>query len=233
VLDPTDGTLGEQLRCLDVLCESLGDTVPFIQTIFNPLAQAKNLAGEETLLLHMRQNAGQVHHALETISDTTIRFIHEARNRGIAGIYYAIQHANYLSMSEAEYQVFGKPYDLQVLNAASDLWLNVLHIHGPHGMFGPVADYPVQIVNWHDRESPPSLETGLKRIKGAASGGVDRDVLHGDDPALALEQARQAFGQTQGRRWILGTGCVMLITTPYGNIRRLRALADELKPNKK
>jgi len=230
VLEPAEGALGEQLRCLEVLRKKLGEKVPFIQTIFSPLAQAKNLAGEETLLLHMRQNAGQVHHALETIADTTLRFIHEAKSQGIAGIYYAVQHANYLSMSEAEYQVFGKPYDLQILNAAADLWLNILHIHGPHAMFGMVADYPVQVVNWHDRESPPSLEAGLRRIKGAASGGVDRDALHADDPTRALEQARQAFAQTGGRRWILGTGCVMLVTTPHGNVRKLRALADRLRP---
>lgn len=230
VLNSTEGALARQLRCLELMQEELGDEVPIIQTIFNPLAQAKNLAGNDLLLVHMRQNAGQVHHALETICDTTMRFIGEAKKRGIAGVYYATQHANYQMMSEAEYQVFGRPYDLQILNATTDLWLNVLHIHGPHGMFGLVADYPVHMVNWHDRESPPSLEAGLKRIRGAASGGVDRDALHEDDPAVAVEQAKQAFAATKGRRWVLGTGCVVLVTTPTSNIRRVRGLADQFKP---
>lgn len=230
VLNPNAGALAQQLRCLELIYRDLGDDVPIIQTIFNPLAQAKNLAGNDALLVHMRTNAGQVHHALETICDTTIRFIQEAKKRGISGLYYAVQHTNSLMMSEAEYQVFGRPYDLQILNAANDLWLNVLHIHGPHAMFGLVADYPVDVVNWHDRETPPSLESGLKRIRGAASGGVDRDVLHEDNPVPALDQARQAFAQTRGKRWILGTGCVMLVTTPTGNIVKLRALADQLTP---
>lgn len=229
VLEPTEGALGRQLKCLELLHEEFGEDVPFIQTIFSPLAQARNLAGEELLTLHIRLNAGQIHHALQTIADTTVRFIHEAKKRGIAGIYYAVQQASYERLSEAEYQVLGRPYDLQVLSALDGLWFNMLHLHGAHGMFGLVADYPVQAVNWHDRESPPRLAVGLKMIKGAASGGVSREALHDENPELALEQARDAFAQTGGKRWILSTGCVALVTTPQGNIRKLRALAEELK----
>lgn len=232
VLDPNSGALGEQLRCLDIMQTELKGEVPFIQTIFSPLAQMKNLSGDRVLVQHMRQNAGQVHHALETICDTTLRFIQAAKSRGIAGIYYAVQHANYQLLSEAEYQVFGRPYDLQILQAVNDLWLNVLHLHGGGSMFGMVADYPVQVMNWHDRESAPSIDAGLKKIKGVASGGIDRDALHDENPARALEQARETFQRTNGRRWILGTGCVTLITTPTGNIRKLRALADQLTPAK-
>jgi uroporphyrinogen decarboxylase len=93
-----------------------------------------------------------------------------------------------------------------------------------------VDDYPVQVFNWHAQESAPDLLTGLQRIKGAASGGVARDVLHGEDPELFLNQAREAFQQTGGKRWILGVGCVTLVTTPEGNVAKLRDLADELIP---
>jgi uroporphyrinogen decarboxylase len=228
VLEPSAEGLGSQLQCLEFLQESFEEDVPYIQTIFSPLAQAKNLASDDTLIVHLRQNAGQVHHALQVITDTTVAFIHEAKRRGISGVYYAVQHASYLKMTEAEYQVFGRPYDLQVLAAASELWLNVLHVHGAHIMFNLVADYPVQAVNWHDRETPPDLEAGLKKIKGAASGGVSRDMLHAENPEAALDQARDAMQQTEGRRWILGTGCVALATTPVGNIRKMRTLVEEL-----
>src|SRR5690606_19632754 len=130
---------------------------PYIQTIFSPLAQLKNIAGQETLTLHMRQNAGQIHHALQTVADTTVRFINAAKKRGIAGIFYAVQHATYRLMSEAEYQVSGRLYGLSVLSAVSYLWLNVLHLHSSHGMSQLNAYYPVQIVNWHDRKSCPSV----------------------------------------------------------------------------
>jgi len=228
-LEPDRGELGKQIECLKLLRDAFGLEVPYIQTIFSPIAQAKNLAGSAVLIRHMRQNAGQVHHAFQTITDTTIRFIHEAKRQGISGIYYAVQLANYDLLSEAEYEVFGRPYDLQILAAVNDLWLNMLHLHGAHGMFKRFADYPVQVLNWHDRESAPSLGDGLAQIKGAACGGVSRDILHSDSPSAALDQARDAHAQTEGKRWIMGVGCVTLVTTPVGNIRRFRALAEELK----
>jgi uroporphyrinogen decarboxylase len=229
-LDVFKGGLGQQLRCLDILRDAFGDEVPFIQTIFNPLAQAKHLAAEGVLELHIRQKPVSVHAALRAITDTTIDFVREAVGRGIAGIYYAVQHANYHDLTEAEYAAFGRPYDLEILAAVKELWLNVLHIHGAEIMFDQLADYPVQVVNWHDRETQPSLSTGLKKLKGAASGGVGRMELHLEDPEPALEQARDAFKQTGGQRWILGTGCVSMVTTPVGNIRKLRDLAATMTP---
>lgn len=228
VLDPNQGTLAQHLRCLELLHAEFGDAVPIIQTIFSPLAQAKNLAGNERLILHMRQNAGQVHHALQTIADSTSRFIQECKARGIAGIYYAIQHASYLMISEPEYEVYGRPYDLQILSSVNDIWFNMLHLHGANSMFGLVADYPVQVLNWHDRASAPDLAAGLKKFKGAVCGGVDRDILHGEDRERLAEQAKDAHQQTGGKRWILGVGCVSYVTTPVGNLRALRSLADEL-----
>lgn len=229
-LDVRQGGLGRQLRCLEILRDAFGERVPYIQTVFNPLAQAKHLAGEGQLELHIRQKPKAVHAALRAITDTTLDFVHEAAQCGIAGIYYAVQHATYQSLSAAEFAEFGRAYDLEILAAVKDLWLNVLHIHGAEIMFDQVADYPAPVVNWHDRQTAPALGVGLKSIQGAASGGVDRNALHLDTTEPALEQARDAFNQTSGRRWILGTGCVMLVTTPVGNIRKLRELAENMKP---
>ena len=66
-LDPTRGTLGEQLRCLELIQRGLGTHVPFIETVFSPLAQAKNLAGRQTILAHLRQQPRAVLHGLEAI----------------------------------------------------------------------------------------------------------------------------------------------------------------------
>lgn len=229
-LDPTDGGLGRQLKCLDILRTAFGEETPFIQTIFSPLAQAKNLADDERLILHLRQNPALLHAALGVITQTTVAFVAEAKKRGISGIFYAVQHASHSLLTETEYSVFGRPYDLQILQEANDLWLNVLHLHGSPVMFELLSDYPVQAVNWHAREGPPSLVEGHAHIKGAASGGVSREALHSEDPEDSLTQAREAFDQTSGRRWILGTGCVSLITTPSGNLHKMRALADQLRP---
>jgi uroporphyrinogen decarboxylase len=96
----------------------------------------------------------------------------------------------------------------------------VMHIHGDNIYFDAVADYPLQVWNWHDRETGPSLLGGLARIKGAACGGIARDsVMLCGTPAAVRQQVADAIAQTHGRRDIVGTGCVTMIPTPEANIR--------------
>jgi uroporphyrinogen decarboxylase len=222
-LAPEQGALGGQLRCLERILEVVGDEVPVIQTIFNPLAQAKNLVGRQSLLAQLRENPSEVRTGLETITDTTVRFIEAARRRGIAGIFLAVQHASWELLSQREYEEFGVPFDRRLLAAADGLWLNVLHLHGSRVMFDLLADYPVQVLNWHDRETPPSLREGQARFGGAVVGGLRQwDTMLRGTPQEVGREARDALEQTGGRRFILGTGCVTPITAPWGNLRAAR-----------
>lgn len=228
VLDPEKGFLGQQLQCLALLQDSFTDHTPILQTIFNPLSQAKNLVGPRNLLEHLRKNPDAVHYGLSTIRETTLRFIEAAKQYGIAGIFLAIQHASFLEMTEHEYKEFGVAYDLPILNAAEDLWANTAHIHGEAIMFDLIADYPVQILNWHDRETSPTIEDGLKRFPGTVCGGISRvegAVL--GTPKTIREEALQALEEAGGKRLILGTGCVLPLTTPYGNIMAARKVVEE------
>ena len=223
LLDPNKGFLGQQLQCLDLLQDTFSEHTPVLQTIFNPLSQAKNLVGQKRLIEHLRLYPDAVHHGLMTIQETTIRFIEAAKGYGIAGIFFAIQHAAYLEMNKSEYQEFGIAYDLPILEAADDLWLNMAHIHGESIMFDLITEYPVQILNWHDRETPPSIEEGLMRFSGTVCGGISRlDSMLLGTPKNIQEEVRTAIEQSGGKRLILGTGCVLPITTPYGNIRAAR-----------
>ena len=225
-LDPRAGFLGAQLKCLDLIHSDLGDDVPFIQTIFTPLAQAKHLAGDR-VFVHLREQPAALKAGLEKITQATIRFIEEAKKTGIAGLFYAVQHASYAVTSPAEYAEFGKAYDLRVLEAAKGMWLNVLHLHGNDVMFDLAADYPVQVWNWHDRDTPPTLRDALPKVKGAVCGGLGRDstMLRGTPDDVRREIA-DAVAQTGGRRLIIGTGCVTLVTTPESNLRAARAAVD-------
>ena len=226
VLDPYQGMLGEMYRFLRIIGEEVREEVPFIQTIFNPLAQAKNLAGE-LLLAHLRQYPEAIKVGLETITKTTVRFIEAARETGIAGIFLALQHATYDLLSEAEYKEFGRPYDLRILQACEGLWFNLLHLHGNNVMFDLVADYPVQAINWHDRETSPSLNAALSRFPTALVGGLHRweDMVRGS-PEQINAAVQSAIQETSGQRLIIGTGCVTPITAPLGNIRAVRAAVE-------
>ncbi len=229
-LDPTRGALGRQLQTLELLKEAFGEEVPYIQTIFSPLAQAKNLAGEEALIRDLRTAPERLHTGLRTLTESTLRFLEAMRKSGIGGIFYATQHARYDTLSEEEYRTFGRPYDLQILEAARGhgWWFNMLHVHGQAPMFDMITDYSMQAVNWHDRESPPDLAVGKSKVTCAVCGGVARHVpMHTGTPLEVREQAREAIKLTNGRRFILGVGCVVMVTTPTSNIRALREVVED------
>ncbi len=228
VLDPTRGALGRQLETLRMIRAALGDDVPIIQTIFSPLAQAKNIAGKPQVIKHMRTVPDRLQTGLGIITESTLRFIEAMRQIGIDGIFYAVQHASYAVMSEDEYRAFGRPYDLRILEALPEAWwLNVMHLHGDTPMFDVVADYPVQVINWHDRETSPSLADGKLKFEGAVSGGLGRwNPMHNGTPVEVRTQARQAIEETNGRRFILSTGCVIMTTTPLSNIRAAREVVE-------
>jgi uroporphyrinogen decarboxylase len=223
ILDPRKGFLADQLECLRQIVKGLDENTPVLQTIFSPLSQAKNLVGKETLIVHLRQNPQAVHAGLKIIAQSTQRFIDAAVETGIAGIFYAVQHAQYNLLSWQEYLEFGKAYDIQLLEPAQRLWLNMLHLHGEDVMFDLVSGYPVAIINWHDRDTPPSLRRGQDHFPGAVCGGLQREktmVLGTPDEVYA--EARDAIEATGGERFILGTGCVVPIIAPRGNILAAR-----------
>jgi uroporphyrinogen decarboxylase len=183
--------------------------------------------GPQQLLVHMRRHPDALRAGLEVIAETTARFVAAARETGIAGVFYAVQHAQFGLLSEEEYVAFGRRYDLRVLEAAQDLWLNVLHLHGVDVMFDLLADYPVQVINWHDRETWPTLAEAQTRFDGAVCGGLQRwDVVVRATPDRVREQAADAIAQTGGRRFVLGTGCVTPIVAPTSNIRAAREAVE-------
>ncbi len=228
VLDPGKGALARQLETLRLLKIAFGDEVPFIQTIFSPLAQAKNIAGKDLLIEHMRLAPDRLRTGLNTITESTLRFIDAMQKSGVSGIFYAIQHASYSVMSEAEYLEFGRPFDLRILEALpNQWWFNMIHLHGSAPMFDVIVDYPVQAINWHDRETGVELADGKLKFGGAVSGGIGRwDPMHSGTPVEVRAQARQAMEQTNSRRFILSTGCVIMTTTPTSNIRAAREVVE-------
>ena len=220
---PRSGALGRQIECLRRLIGAgAGDEVPFIQTIFSPLAQAKNLAGQERLIVHLRQAPRACKPALEIITETTLRFIEAAKATGIAGIYYAVQLANYGLLSEAEYREFGEPYDRRILEAversAGSTWSTCT---GRTAMFDLVAAYP-----------GPSARTGTiasrgrrwARARRASAARCAAGWSTGRTCCAAIRSRsagwwRDAIEQTGGQRLIVSSGCVAPVNAPFCNLR--------------
>jgi len=229
-LEPSAPHLAGQLACLRQIRAGLGPDTPILQTIFSPLAQAKNLVGGEALLAHLRKYPEAVMRGLETITLSTRRFVEAALGTGIDGVFYAIQHGQAALLSLDEYKTFGLPFDHKTLEPAGDLWCNLLHLHGSDIYFELAAEFSFQIVNWHDRETSPTLAEAQKMFSGTVCGGLGRDTLVYREQAEVLNEARGAHEQTNGQRFILSTGCVVPIIASHGNILAARRSVEFPSP---
>lgn len=228
ILDPTTDNLGRQLECLRLVKQGLSEDTPLIQTIFDPLSQAKNLVGREALLVHMRQNPEQLLAGLERLMLSTLDFIAKCIQIGIDGIFFAIQHAQASLLSIDELKRFVLPFDEQILESVSSLWFNVAHLHGKDLYFDQVSTKNVAVLNWHDRETPPNLREAKFKFNGAVCGGLRQwESLVFGSPADVTSEADDAIEQTGGNRFILGTGCVLPIIAPHANILSARYAVEK------
>lgn len=226
-LEPTRGSLGQQIETLQRLKEMVTDT-PIILTIYSPLTQAAMLAGQSAVLRHLRTHPERLKTGLSTLADTTLRFIESLRKTSLAGVFYTNELAGYDMINEDEYRMMGMPYDMKILEALSETWwLNILHIANTAPMIELAAAYPMPVLSWNDRESYTSLNKGKSRFARTVCGGLGRrSPMHYGMPGEVRDQAIDAIEQTYGRNFILSTGSPLLITTPYANIRAARQVVE-------
>jgi len=219
-LDIRKGVYGAQNQALAVAAKELKGSAPILQTVFSPLTTARKLTGEP-LLEHLRKHPDALEEGLRIITEVTIAFGEEALKAGAHGFFFATQLATTDVLTPAEYDRFGKRWDLEFFNAFKGRTrIDMLHLHGMNPMFDELSGYPVGLVNWHDRLTAPTLKTAAGRFKGALVGGVEElGLLVKGSEAEVRAQVRDAIAQTGGRRLLLGPGCVAGIAAPEHNIR--------------
>jgi uroporphyrinogen decarboxylase len=167
--------------------------------------------------------------ALETITDATIRFAQDAIACGAHGVFLATQMASHRILTDAEYAAFGRPYDLRVLRAVRGAGrFNMLHAHGVDLMLELVADYPVEIFNWHDRLTEPGLRQAGKSFPGLLAGGLNEGATLVEASTDATRrEVLDAIAQTGGRRLMIAPGCVLRVDTPDAQVQAVfQALAS-------
>ncbi len=226
-LDVTTGVHGRELHALALVRQALPDDV-IVSTIFSPLTIARTLSGEQALVRYVRENPEDLHKGLEIVTDVTARFAAETLAAGCDGIFFATQCATTEYLTVEEYEEFGRPYDLRVLEAASAAELRVLHIHGTAIMFDELTDYPVDAVNWHDRRTPPALAEARHRFSGCLAGGINEwATLSSGTPDQVAAEVRDAIAQTGGARHIVAAGCVIPTDIGADRIQAARAAVEK------
>lgn len=230
-LDPGAGALGQEVEAIRIAAAELDGSVPILQTIFSPLTTAVKLAGEK-VYADMRQHPHAMKAGLQIIADVTVDFAKACLDAGAHGFFLATQNASYRILNEDEYQKFGAHYDEQILNAIREQCeFNLMHVHGEDIMFDLCASYPVELINWHDRITWPTLSQAQERFDGVVVGGInDQTTIAEGTPQEVAAQAQDAIEQTGGRRLVVGPGCVIPTNTPDANVRAVVDTVKKLGP---
>jgi uroporphyrinogen decarboxylase len=208
VLSMSQGSMADSILAAKEIVKRFKGEVPVVITVFNPLTTAIKMSGDK-MFVHMRQDPDSFRKGLETITETTVNFVKELVNVGADGIFFASQLGNYDKLSLKEYEEFGQPYDLQILDAAKDkMWFNIMHMHGAAPMFELMEKYPVQAINWHDRLVDINLKDGRSKSNKILIGGVDEfKVLNDGSEEELSAHLKDALDQVEDKKLILGPGC--------------------------
>ena len=219
VLEPTVGSLGKQLKALQIITQQFLRETPVIETIFSPLAQLKNLLGKNNLNNAIRHEPEKVKRILDVITDTTSQFMQSCLSLQIDGFFYAVQHASADILSYEEFQVFGKAFDERLFVLLEKTNMSILHVHGSHIYFDTMLAYPCSIINWHDRDTIPNLASAAQMTKKVLCGGLSliRTMVTGEQKMIT-DEILDAAKQIGSKKFLLGTGCVLPIIAPHGNI---------------
>ncbi len=230
-LPPTIGSLGEQLQALRLIKAGLQGEVPFVETVFTPLSVAGRLTGsDEVMLEHLRRYPERVHEALDAIAVTFEGFAKACIDVGADGLFFATTGwATYERLTDVEYEEFGRPYDVRVLNAVEEAPLNILHVCRSRNMLWKLLDYRACAFNWATADpTNPALGEVRQRSHRAVIGGIDHigTLRHGTPDAVKAE-LRAAV--EQGREGLfIGPGCSISPQTPESNLRAARGAVEEL-----
>lgn len=221
------GTQGQALQAIRLTRAELGAEVPVLLTVFNPLAQAKYLAGEETLLHHLSAAPEAVMAGLRVIGDSTARFLRKAVDEGIDGVFYAVQHASHDLLGIERYRDIVMEADLCALVSAESCWFNMLHLHAANPLLELADDYPVAAVNWHAVEGGPTLSEAVSVTRKILCGGLGViDPLMTGDESAVRRAVQQSVASVAPERLVLSAGCVLPLDTPHRNIETVRTAVE-------
>ena len=231
VLPIDTGVLKEHLDSLTLTAKGLKGQVPFLMTVFTPVAIAGRMTSTEDIFMqHLREHTKQIQYALDVITETFVRFSKASLERGAWGLFYATTaFATSDRIKADEYNKLAKPYDLKLLKALPPARFHVLHVCRDNNLLPLFTDYPVKAINWDalgHGNLPLSGGRGLLPGK-VVIGGIphEKKLVESKPEQLAGEVTR--LRASMGKKgWMLGTGCTFPPETPEENIRAIRNAAN-------
>ena len=203
------GVLGEHIESTRLVVERTNGEVDVVQTVFSPMAALSLMFGHPRAFKQAAREApAAVHGAIARITETIINYSRANLSAGASGVFYApLQWVSRDNATPDFYREFGRPYDLQVLDAIRDADFNILHVCHTNNMLIDVLDYPVEAFNWDDQHATnPSLEEVWSQTDKCVMGGVSRTGLGELNADQIRQQAADAAAVGSSRVFVTG-GC--------------------------
>jgi len=228
-IEPLDGNhpaWDEQLSALSAISDTIGKEALFIDTIFSPWTTARRLGRSNGLLNARRDFPATLLAAMGNIATSLANYAREALGRGAAGIFLSLGAATDSVMSAEEYSVWGRQFDLKILDAVREAPFNVLHIHGSGIHFDSLLDYPVGAINWSHSTTPPSLKEGFAKSGKTVMGGINETTASHVSAPEITQQVEDAMREIGPRRLIVTPGCSIPTDTPVRNMKAVRAAVE-------
>ena len=195
-LDLSQGAHGREAHAVRLIAEAVGREVAVFETVFSPLSIARTLAGSTRPCGICGRIPRRCTTAWRSSRTSTAEFVREVMAAGADGIFFSTQMATTSLLTEEEYEEFGRPYDLRILDAV-DGGLMFLHLHGENVMFDLVSNYPIQILNWHARETPPTIADARARVSTCLACGINAwNTLAKAAPEAVAQEVRSAIADT-------------------------------------
>lgn len=215
--NPATGALAEQLDAMSAIKAAVGPDVPIVATVFAPLMVAQFMVpgGIDAVLTLARENPTKLTRGLDIIASTLEAFTHLLVARGVDGIFYATNVATKRFLTADEFRRFQRPYDHRILDAASGLPFNIVHMCGGDILFEEFTDYPVSVFSWATTSGNPSLAEVERRTGRAVLGGLPaKPEIKTMTLAALIARTRAALGEMRGRHHLLGPDCSINPDTP-------------------
>lgn len=219
-----------QLKAISRIRREFKRPFRITMTVFNPISLLGDMVPrEEVLLTSIREHPELVHSALRAVTDTFVQLVHEFRNAGADGLFFATtQWASADRLTVEELHRFALPYDQEVWSAAGQGSFNILHVCDRNIYLAEYNQFRADLTNW-DVALPgnPSMEEGFTLIRRPVLGGIHHETdLITDTPEQISGKVRRLVDTNYEIPYSVGPGCAIPVTTPDANVAAVRAAID-------
>ena len=207
-IDVTKGEFGNQITAMKLIHKEVEGKIPTMMTVFSPLMVASEI--DQNVVSNYRKNPQLVGEQFKKITSAMTEFTSASLDAGVDGIFLATQHFNDRLTDKERIELEFKPMDTLIKKTLKKQNFAVLHLHGVNPDYEMATKLPIDAINWHDQQTPPSLSEARKIFKGGLLGGLNAESWKGiTNPRDISPLITSAYKSFEGPGLMIAPGCVI------------------------